>query len=345
MYKIHHVQALDDSDENESGEEFSLFTLGTRMAPSLMITVDVEGVPLEMELDTGAAVSLVSMRTWEEKWNKPLQKSSIVLTTYSGEKLKVLGQTETSVFYNGKEAVLPLVVVKGEGLSLFGRNWLEPIRLDWQNLKIDRVAAVTRALENLLVKHKELFKLEVGTMEGHTAHLEVNAQATPRFYKPRSVPYALRGAIEKELDRMETNGMLERVETSRCAAPIVPVPKADGTVHLCGDYKVTINPVLSVTQYPLPKPEDLFATLAKGEKFSKLDLANAYQQVLLDEQSRELVTINTHKGLYRFTSLPFGVASAPAVFQNLMDKILHGIKSTGCYLDGILVTGRNDKSI
>ena len=98
------------------------------MAPSLMISVDVEGVPLEKELDTGEAMSLVSMRTWEEKWNKPLQKSSIVLTTYSGEKLKVLGQTETSVSYNGQEAVLPLVVVEGEGLSLFGRNWLEAIR-------------------------------------------------------------------------------------------------------------------------------------------------------------------------------------------------------------------------
>ena len=120
----------------------------------------------------------------------------------------------------------------------------------------------------------------------------------------------------------------------------MPVPKPDGTVRLCGDYKVTVNPHLLVDQYPLPKPDDIFATLAGGKTFSKLDLANAYQQVVLDESSRELVTITTHKGLYRFTRLPFGIASAPAVFQNLMDRILQGTERTGCCLDNIIVTGK-----
>ena len=102
----------------------------------------------------------------------------------------------------------------------------------------------------------------------------VQGNATPRFHKPRSVPYALREAIEKELDRLEVNGELERVNTSRRAPPIVPVPKPDGTVRLCRGYKVTVNPYLLVDQYPLPKPDDIFATLAGGKTFSKLDLAN-----------------------------------------------------------------------
>ena len=127
------------------------------------------------------------------------------------------------------------------------------------------------------------------------------------------MPYALRGAIKKELDRLEANGILERVHTSRFATSIVPVPKCDGSVRICGDYKVTVNPELSADQYPLPKPDDIFATLAEGEKFSKIDSANAYQQVLLDKESRDLVTINTHRGLYQFTRLPFGIASVPAV--------------------------------
>ena len=79
------------------------------------------------------------------------------------------------------------------------------------------------------------------------------------------------------------------------------------------------------------------------KKFSKVDFANAYQQVLLDEESRELVTVNTHRGLYQFTRLPFGIASAPEVFQNLMDQILQRTGGTGCYLDDIIVTGKNDE--
>ena len=106
------------------------------------------------------------------------------------------------------------------------------------------------------------------------------------------------------------------------AAPIVAVPKPDGTVRICGDYKVTINPVLQIDQYPVPKAEDLFSTLAGGQKFSKFDLSHAYQQMLLTKESRKYVTINTHKGLYQYNRLPFGVASAPAIFQQTMEKIL-----------------------
>ena len=96
-------------------------------------------------------------------------------------------------------------------------------------------------------------------------------------------------------------------------------------------------------QYPLHKPDDLFATLAGGNKFSKLDLSQAYQQLKLDEQSMQYVTINTHRGLYRYNRLPFGVASAPAIFQKLMDSVLQGLPHVICYIDDILVTGSSDE--
>ena len=68
--------------------------------------------------------------------------------------------------------------------------------------------------------------------------------------------------------------------------------------------------MLEVDQHSLPNLEELFVTLSGGEKFSKLDLSRAYQQIVLDEDCREYVTINTHKGLYRPTGLLFGVSSA-----------------------------------
>ena len=111
----------------------------------------------------------------------------------------------------------------------------------------------------------------------------------------------------------------------------------------CGDYKVTVNPSLEVDQYPLPKPDDLFTTLAGGKRFTKIDLTQAYQQMALDDRSRELVTINTHKELYRYTRLPFGVASAPAIFQKTMDTVLQGLPKVICYLDDILVTGSTEE--
>ena len=96
--------------------------------------------------------------------------------------------------------------------------------------------------------------------------------------------------MESELDRLSQKCVLEKVPYSEWAAPVVAVPKQDGGIRLCGDYKVTVNPVLDVDQYPLPKPNDIFATLSGGQQFTTLDLTHAYNQLLLDDDSRKYVT-------------------------------------------------------
>lgn len=103
------------------------------------------------------------------------------------------------------------------------------------------------------------------------------------------------------------------------------------------------TPHLEVDQHPLPKPEEMFTMLVGGQKFTKLDLSQAYQDLQLDVVSKKLVTINTHKGLYRYTRLSFGVASAPALFQKTMDCLLQGIPGVVCYINDILITGANDQ--
>lgn len=105
-------------------------------------------------------------------------------------------------------------------------------------------------------------------------------------------------------------------------------------IRLCGDYKITVNQVTNTENYPLPRIEDLLASLAGGMAFSKLDLAHTYQQVMLDayEESKKIVMINTHKGLYKVNRLPFGVASAPLLFQRTMENILRGLAGVGVSL-------------
>ena len=119
--------------------------------------------------------------------------------------------------------------------------------------------------------------------------------------------------------------------------------KRDGTVRLCGDYKLTVNRVAKIDSYPLPRIEDLFAKLSGGKTFTKLDLAHAYLQLVLEEKSRTYLTINTHKGLFQYNRLPFGVASAPAIFQRTIETILQGLPNTCVYLDDILVTGETEE--
>ena len=132
------------------------------------------------------------------------------------------------------------------------------------------------------------------------------------------------------------------MQFSDWAAPIVPVLKQDGSVRICGDYKITVNQAAKTDSFPLPRIDDLFASLSGGQTFSKLDLAHAYQQIELEEESKKLVVINTQKGLFRYNRLPFGVSAAPAIFQRVIEGILRGIPHVYVYLDDILITGETE---
>ena len=327
-----------------SSEELHLFTIGMTSSKATPIRCEVliEKQPITMEVDTGAEVSLISDNMRKQHFpNAKLNKTNVVLKTYTQETLPTLGELEVLVQYGTQFYHLRLVVVAGNGPALLGRDWLKFLKLDWQ--QIYHVAGKdTERLEPLLERYQGLFKDELGTASVHKAKLYVRPDAKPKFFKPRPVPFATKDAIGRALDQLEAEGIVEKVAHSEWAAPIVAVPKKDGTFRICGDYKVTINADLDVDSYPLPKPDELFAMLAKGKKFSKLDLSQAYQQLLLDDEAKKYTTINTHQGLYQYNRLPYGIASAPALFQRTIDTILQGIPHVVCYLDDILITGEDD---
>ena len=195
----------------------------------------------------------------------------------------------------------------------------------------------------MLKQHKEVFE-GLGELKGHKAKISVDPSAQPRYCKAHPVPYALREKVDQELDRLEREGIIEPVQFAEWVAPVVPVLKQDKkSLRLCGDFKLTVNKASKLYKYPIPKIEYLFARLAGGKSFSKLDMAQAYQQLVLDEESREYVVINTHRGPYRYNRLPFGLSSAPGIFQRVMESVLRGIPGVVVYLDDILITAPTDE--
>ena len=147
--------------------------------------------------------------------------------------------------------------------------------------------------------------------------------------------------VEKELDKLETHGVIKKTDKSSWASPIVLVPKSDNTVTICGDYKATINQSVEDEPYVLPTTQDLDISLVSSKEFSKLDLSHAYAQLNVDKESQEYLTISTHKGLYSYLKLPYGVNSSPKIFQAKMDQILQGIEKFVCKQDDILVGGND----
>ena len=125
----------------------------------------------------------------------------------------------------------------------------------------------------------------------------------------------------------------------------MPVLKRDKRfVRICGNFKLTINQASNFDRFLIPKVKDLFATLAGEKTFTKLDLSKAYQQIELEESSKNYVVINTQKRLFRYASLPYGVASAPGIFQRTMKNLLQGMNQVVVYINDILITGANKEA-
>ena len=107
-------------------------------------------------------------------------------------------------------------------------------------------------------------------MKNSFAKLEVCDSVKPVFCKSRTVPFANKKKIQEELDKLENDGIIRKVQTSDWAAPLVPVIKPMGKLRLCGDYKVTVNKAISLDTYPLPLIDALLANLSGGFSFTNL---------------------------------------------------------------------------
>ena len=148
-------------------------------------------------------------------------------------------------------------------------------------------------LSSLLDRYSDVFSnKELGTLQGFKAKSFIDSHTCPFFCKARPAPYIV--FVCKSICK-STNCYLrtfsEPVPFSDWAAPIVPIMKPDKFIRICGDFKQTNNKVSKLERYPIPKINDLFATLSGGTSFSKLDLSQAYQQLVLDDESKHYTVL------------------------------------------------------
>ena len=171
-----------------------------------------------------------------------------------------------------------------------------------------------KTLKPILEQFQEVFSDELGTFNGPKVKLITDHSVTPKFTSLD--PYHMQCKIRLNNSVLQAAGIIEPIQSSDWTAPIVLVLKRDKkTICLCGDYHLTVNRAVKIDQYPIPKIEDLLTKIAGGKYFTSLDLSQAYQQLTLHEDSKKFVAINIHTDLFVYSRLPFGVSSAPGIFQ------------------------------
>uniref|UniRef100_A0A5S6QJF2 RNA-directed DNA polymerase n=1 Tax=Trichuris muris TaxID=70415 RepID=A0A5S6QJF2_TRIMR len=307
-------------------------------------TIYINGIPVKMEVDSGAAFTLISEVTYEQlssASNVKLIPFAPTLRDFQGQSVSIMGSSYVTVEYGAFNGTLQVVVVKGNRCNLLGRNWFDPL-----NIHISGVYQLTNlCLDKLIEEYAELFSERIGTVNGPSVKLHTDDTVAPIQMSARRVPFALKQRIEEELNRLVAQGVLEPVQHTTWATPIVPVLKPNGDIRICGDYKCTVNKALRKDLYKIPSVNDVLSTLKKGKLFAKLDLAQAYQQLVVDDASAELQTIITHKGAFKPKRLQYGIASAPGIFQRFMETLLANLDDVLPYFDDVLIVARSQAEL
>ncbi|XP_061716634.1 uncharacterized protein K02A2.6-like [Cydia pomonella] len=328
--------------DEESDEDLFNIQVSPQGNKPYFITLNVDGQDVVCEIDTGSRISAINEDFFKQKFaHKIIKPNDSFFRCYSGSPIESLGYLSVDVVLNGMRATnLPLYVIKNGGRPLLGREWIRALKVN--QITINEIVEEDRLVTQLCSEFPEVFTDKLGTCK-KGIQLQLT-DSDPIYVRARPVPLALRERIERELERLERDGTLCRVDHSDYGTPIVPVVKQSGELRICGDYKVTINPKLKRDYYPLPRIEELFANLSGGEQYTKLDLRHAYEQCLLTEDSQPYTAITTHVGTFVYRRTPYGLSCIPEKFQKLMEETLRGIPNCVVFLDDICVTGPNKQA-
>ncbi|XP_058840823.1 uncharacterized protein K02A2.6-like [Topomyia yanbarensis] len=210
---------------------------------------------------------------------------------------------------------------------------------------------VTNGQRNLLgdTTSKQLGVLKVGNEVNQVkekdmlVHIKMNPAITPCFQPLRRIPIPMESAVNQKLDELLKRDIIEAKKGPvTWVSPLVVAKKTNGDIRLCVDLR-RVNQAVVRDRHPMPIIEDILMRIGKGKIWIVLDIKDAFFLLELDVETRDVMTFITHRGLYRFKRLPFGLVSAPEIFQRAMDEILADCEGCYWYLDDVMIEGSTDE--
>lgn len=319
-----------NSVEMEEPNQQPIYFLGTVVTDTEPWTTDIKikGSVFTFKIDTGADVSVMSAEDYKKLHPSPkLQPPNTTLKSPGGI-VQCMGKFETEVELKNEQFQFQIFVVKGTQHNLLSRD-----------------AAFTMGLVKRVEAVGPLFgELDDRPADCPPVKITLQKDAQPySVHTARRIPIPLIEKVEEELKRMEKAEIIQKItEPTDWCAPIIPVMKKNGKVRICTDLR-KLNAAVKRERYVLPTIDHMLHKLEGSTVFSKLDATSGYWQIPLDESTAKLTTFITPSGRYYYKRLPFGISSAPEIFQRTMEEILKDEPNVICFYDDILVYSKNER--
>jgi hypothetical protein len=295
-------------------------------------TVDlpIAGAPVTFKIDTGADISIMDYITYKGLPRKPPITPTDAKLNSPGGPVTAIGEFQAVTQFRGNTYEFRTIVVDRPGSNLLSRSVSVKTGLIPDGPCLEEI-------QNDIYGTAE----KIGLMSTDPVQIKLREDASPHcMYIARKVPFPQMEAVKTELDRMVKNGVIRPItEPTEWCAPMVPVVKKNGKLRICVDLK-RLNKAVRREHYSLPNLEDVAPKLAGSTVFSTLDAASGFWQIPLEENSQKLTTFITPFGRFAFQRIPFGITSAPEIFQGEMIELLRGHEGTEVIMDDILVHGK-----
>ena len=321
----------------------------------LFTTVKVNNsTDVAFQLDCGATCNLLSLKEFSSIMENPkdlyLKKTSATLKMYNGTTMSPLGKSTLTCAKGEISKDVDFFIIDQDVRPLLGAETCQELNLikvmvddildpETVNSVNDKPQTSVLTKDRILKDYSDVFE-GLGCMDG-LYHMEVDDNVKPVIHPPRKVPVALRDRLKEELDKLVKEEVITPVtEPTNWVSSLVLVNKPD-KLRICIDPQ-DLNKALLRAHYPLPTIEEVATRLSKAKVFSVLDAKNGFWQVQLDKESSFLTTFNTPFGRYRWLRLPFGIKTAPEVYQRRIHESLQGLSGIEDIVDDILCVGEGD---
>lgn len=300
----------------------------------------INGKKVSCKLDTGAEANVMPASVFERLPGKPrLQKTKTVLTAYGNSKIQPLGTTTLEARINEKKQLLEFYIVDIRAPTIIGL-------ISCCNLKIlQRIDSFTadpgvNTVNKLLDEFGDVFE-GIGQLS-REHHISVDPTIQPVIHPPRRVPLALQPRLKSKLESLVHSGIIEkRDEPTDWVNSLIIVEKKDGSLRLCLDPR-DLNKAIKGEHFSIPTCDDILPKLHGRRVFSIIDMKDGFWQVKLDDSSCRLCTFNTPFGRYSFRRLPFGISSAPEVFQKRSLEIFADIEGVFIVFDDLIIAAKDE---
>ncbi|UYV68139.1 hypothetical protein LAZ67_5003162, partial [Cordylochernes scorpioides] len=321
------VRQIVGSPEPEMIQEFVIQSVeNTNLTEDWYEEVKIKGKKANMKLDTGAQCNVLPL-SLAGRLNLDIQRSPVKsLISFSGHRIPVEGQSLAMCMVKNMTAYICFIISRDNTCPILGRQTCSNLGLV---KRVNTCQAITQ-------EYQELFE-GIGCLKGYEYEAkfqisDMNMQVRP----PRPIPLSIKERVKKELEELEDNGIIKKLNYPTPISSQMVIAKQKEKISICIDPS-DINKVILRSHFPLQTFDQIAVNLHGSKYFTKLDLKKGYWQFKVAPNSQRYFTFSTPWGRYMFLRVPFGIKTAPEIFQKIMADLLQDLEGTENSMDDILI--------